>query len=606
MKYLLCLIFVSHLAFANNHEFTVRDSQTGKSLDAGIFVQLIDQNSLTEQQWQNIKLGDKVVGDVSLLSAFSLYAEDNRYHLQGSQFLQILTLTADNYKRMQTFIEPNSTVTLNSIMLDRRNESQNKEQECQKIGVCGYIYDKFNLHPLAGVKLSLSTNQNQYFSQTNLQGRFVFTNNLSAYTELVINYPGYKTQIWTEIPEKSALNMIVDLEKGNGVFEKSMKHPLTDVLNNHIDHGWLQAKQGQEKTENTSETKERSTGAIYLQPPANIRVGFNGSGGTCCAAACSSSQVYSLETYVQRGLDNEWIASWRSDSLKAGSIPYRSYGAWHVLHDVYNGYDICAGPCCQAFEVTAFSASINAAKATNGIMLDKNGEVARSEYSAQNNSWDDPDDGLNCNNNDLSCGDGSVGSPATGWPCLVDTVATGRGCFGHGRGMSQWGTQFHAIENKNFVDIVDHYYNASNNPSAQRSQYGSTPIRLDVITVNTDTVSTGEVFSIDYEVFNASDTSIPFGPLLLGASLVNGSGSYSDSFNDFPVMINQSSVIHLQRPFQVPQMTPPGVYDLATSIYLDVNADNNIAAADWKLVILTLSTAITVLSDNDLIFKSSF
>jgi hypothetical protein len=154
-----------------------------------------------------------------------------------------------------------------------------------------------------------------------------------------------------------------------------------------------------------------------------------------------------------------------------------------VLHDVYVGYDICAGPCCQAFEVTAFSASVNAAKATNGIMLDKDGEVARSEYSAQNNSWDDPNDGLNCSNNDLSCGDGSVGSPATGWPCLLDTVAAGRGCFGHGRGMSQWGTQFHAIDNKSFADIIDHYYNASNNPSAQRSQYGSTPIRLDAITV---------------------------------------------------------------------------------------------------------------------------
>jgi hypothetical protein len=71
-------------------------------------------------------------------------------------------------------------------------------------------------------------------------------------------------------------------------------------------------------------------------------------------------------------------------------------------------------------------------------------------------------------------------------------------------------------------------------------------------------------------------------------------------------MINQALVIHLQRPFQVPQMTPPGIYDLATSIYLDVNADNNIAAADWKLVTLTLAAAITVLEDNDLIFKNSF
>lgn len=606
MQYLIGLIFVSHLVFANNHDFTVRDSQTGRALEVNVLIQRIDKDKLSEQQWQHIKLGDKVTGDITLFSVFSLYPEDNKYRLEDSQFLQILTLSDENYKQMQTFIEPNSTVMLNSIMLDKIIENSKKEQGCQNTGVCGYIYDKLDLRPLAGVKLSLSTNQNQYFSQTDSQGRFTFANELFDYSELVINYPGYKTQIWTDIPEKTVANMIIDLDKGNGVYEKSMEHPLVDVLNNQIDNDWLQVKLNQDQTENSIDIKERSTGAIYLQPPASIRVGFNDFGGSCCAANCSTNQVYSLETYVQRGLDNEWIASWRLDSLKAGSITYRSYGAWHVLHDVYNGYDICAGPCCQAFEVTAFSASINAAKATNGIMLDQNGEVARSEYSAQNNSWDDPNDGLNCSNNDLSCGDGSVGSPATGWPCLVDKVAIGRGCFGHGRGMSQWGTQFHAIENKSFADIIDHYYNASDNPSGQRSQYGTAPIRLDVITIDTSTVSTGEVFSIDYEVFNSSDATIPFGPLLLGASLVNGNGSYSDPFNDFPVMINQSSVVHLQRPFQVPAMTPPGVYDLAASVYLDVNADNNIAAADWKLMVLTLSAAITVLSDNDLIFKSSF
>ena len=56
-----------------------------------------------------------------------------------------------------------------------------------------------------------------------------------------------------------------------------------------------------------------------------------------------------------------------------------------------------------------------------------------------------PNDGLSCTNVDLSCGNGYVGSPSAGWPCLSDSLSSNHGCFGHGRGMSQWGTQYQAL-----------------------------------------------------------------------------------------------------------------------------------------------------------------
>ena len=386
-----------------------------------------------------------------------------------------------------------------------------------------------------------------------------------------------------------------------------MLHPLTGLTGGKADPIWLQAKLNQEAISgDTSTQRERSSGAVYLEPPASIRVGFNGSGGTCCGSNCATSQVFSLETYVQRGLDNEWISSWDADSLKAGSIPFRSYGAWHVLNQVYSGYDICAGPCCQAFEFTGYSATMNAAMATQGIMLDQNGALARSEYSAQNNSWDDPNDGLNCSNADLSCGDGSVGSPATGWTCLADPLSTGLGCFGHGRGMSQWGTQFRAQDGESFADIVDHYYNAFNNPSGQRNQYASTPVRLDSVTTNEPVITVNDAFTIDFEVFNASDISHPFGPVLLGASLFDGNSYFSDPNNDLALSITQAGNQSLQRPFQLNPSITPGDYDLITAMYLDVDLDSQISSIDWLLQVSSQPPALEVLAENDLIFRDSF
>ncbi|MGO4781936.1 hypothetical protein AB4084_41255, partial [Lysobacter sp. 2RAB21] len=57
-------------------------------------------------------------------------------------------------------------------------------------------------------------------------------------------------------------------------------------------------------------------------------------------------------------------------------------------------------------------------------------------------------------------------------PCLSDEVGRGRGCFGHGRGMSQWGTQRWAASNgRDWRWIANHYFNANNNPGGQRNAF---------------------------------------------------------------------------------------------------------------------------------------
>ena len=233
---------------------------------------------------------------------------------------------------------------------------------------------------------------------------------------------------------------------------------------------------GAEQTNNEARATDNAQGrrravGRSARPPAvtvpqSIRVGFN-----CpTASGCTTVEVFSMQTYVKRGLNDEWIASWHSDSLRAGAVAYRSYGAWYVNHPRTATYDICSTTSCQVNDADTSVAASAAVDATDGVVLiAPNGEIFRSEYSAENNAWDDPADNRSCSNADRSCGDGFAGSPAANWPCLPDPVCTGFGCYGHGRGMCQWGSQRWALQGRDWRWILDHYYNANGTPGGLRS-----------------------------------------------------------------------------------------------------------------------------------------
>lgn len=334
-----------------------------------------------------------------------------------------------------------------------------------------------------------------------------------------------------------------------------------------------------------------------LVPPASIRVGFADAACTqsCCTGACTHTCALSLETYVRRGLDNEWIASWNQQSLRAGSIAYRSYGAWRVDHPIRNNFDICSSACCQVNDGGTHSNTDNAIARTPGILLTGTGDAAfASEYSAENNSWDDPDDGLSCSNSDLSCGNGFVGSPSTGWPCLADAVAAGRGCFGHGRGMSQWGTQRWAIQASapSWTWIVDHYYNANGAGTDLRTAVMTSPLSLTGITAQPASLEAGQSFLIGAMAGNAAGAT--HAHLLIGASLYrSGVGYIDDSGNDAPVVIEVGDHL-IGRPFEIPVGTPAGSYDLLVSLYLDVDENGSISGNDLALALERLDAAVQV------------
>ncbi len=130
--------------------------------------------------------------------------------------------------------------------------------------------------------------------------------------------------------------------------------------------------------------------------PTSIRVGF-----TCpTSTTCSSVQVYALDTYVRLGLDDEWISSWNTNSLKAGAIAFRSYGVYHVFHPKTATYDICSTTSCQVIDPNDSAASVDTATAqtTGSIVTDAAGaNPFFAEYAAENNANLCPD-GMTGNN----------------------------------------------------------------------------------------------------------------------------------------------------------------------------------------------------------------
>jgi len=174
--------------------------------------------------------------------------------------------------------------------------------------------------------------------------------------------------------------------------------------------------------------------------PATIRVVTS----CACATPCTTVQlqVMSLEAYVQTGLDDEWLSSWNAASLQAGAVAYRSRGAWYVQHPVANNYDISSATCHQTWQNDRAASVKNAAIATAGVLLVKNGAIVKADYAAENNN--------------AGCGDGFSGNGTT-WTCISDARCVGRANNGSGKGMCQWGSSFWGTD-QTYTWILNHYY----------------------------------------------------------------------------------------------------------------------------------------------------
>ncbi len=461
----------------------------------------------------------------------------------------------------------------------------------------GYVVSWDDGEPLVGARvylqeyrLSTTTDEKGYFVLSFVPPR-VEDNTLPPEGTLIVEKEGFKRYIENYIPLVRGDTLLrIFLEKGTGESVVGEKHKLYLPRNTKTQLGGDGDYDGDFSLDTRITTK-------FIPPPESIRVGFKNASGSqpCCTSSCRYTHVFSLETYVRRGLGDEWIASWHINSLRAGAIAYRSYGAWHVENPKTSSFDICSNACCQMNDPDTYSSTTQAVNDTSGIMLHRNGSIFRSEYSAENNSWNDPYDGLSCTNVDLSCGNGYVGSPSAGWPCLRDLVATDKGCFGHGRGMSQWGSyRWAKYHGKTAKWIVDHYYNANGNPSGLRSAFMTSPLYMYKVYFSPRGVYAGSSFTIYEYVGNWAEGA--HGAVMLGATLVSPSGDYIDDPDNDRRVVLSPGWNDVSRSFYVPSGSPAGWYDIYLALWIDVDGDYRITSADAPMDLWYIENAVYVYS----------
>jgi len=487
-----------------------------------------------------------------------------------------------------------------------RTESVESRMQPGMLLLHGHIVDSETALPLENVAVHLALSSGE--ARTNSDGYFwllVVAKHNDETDSLIATIGGYRSFVLTNVLLREGdVHVIIDMVRGSGSTIHDGTHKLlTSATSAPISESQATSSVASQPSV-FGESLRISPQSVSL--PSSIRVGFN-----CPSSlSCTTVHVYSLETYVANGLDDEWIPSWTAESLKAGAVAYRSYGAYYTFHPMTATYDICSTTACQVDDPSTTTSSVqSAAAATAGVILVNAAgtEPFFAQYSAHNNNLCPSGTCSGGGYTWTSCGDGYCGRPPT-WPCLSDSVESGVALSGHGGGMSQWGSYRWDQQGQGWQWIVNHYYNNNGNPSGARNgvlQFGTTAATVTINSASTipSTTPTISTFTIQYNVTASAASAV-----MLGASLrLHGTTSWAinDSPHDITVSLPAGSS-SVSRQFSVSAAS--GLYDVLVAVWRDQNGNGIIDGPDSQLSAVTLMSAET-LSDaqscNSLVLMSN-
>jgi N-acetyl-anhydromuramyl-L-alanine amidase AmpD len=367
----------------------------------------------------------------------------------------------------------------------------------------GYVRDADQNTALAGVQVKAGT----YTASTNAQGFFTLTVPAEAVTQGKIpatisvqsskaGYINNSIKNLYVIPDTYEMQIALTAAGSQSNLQTaSLQTPGESLIRRHGLFDKTVAEQlefiaPQRSTVATAREEGSAITAAALAVPATIRVSTS-----CACTTCSDPvvEVMSLESYVQTGLDDEWVSSWNANSLQAGTVAYRSRGAWFVQNPASGNYDLSAAACHQTWQTDRAASVKTAAIATAGIVLIKNGTIYKAEYCAESNN--------------SGCGDGFSGT-STDYPCIADARCAGKTKSGHGRGMCQWGSSYWGTD-QTYTWILNHYYNpdtaAVQTSAAQAiSSTSDTRISDDRTLKLAPNPATGSAITVEYTLADAS------------------------------------------------------------------------------------------------------
>jgi hypothetical protein len=460
--------------------------------------------------------------------------------------------------------------------------------------VVGFVTDEQTGQPLAGVRVRVVNHAG--VAETDADGMFVLPFPIhdlrgvaQPYATLVLERAGYRTLLLEQVALWSEGDWIyrLTMQAGSGWERREMRSPRHrgDVPQQPCAECAPAIHDMPSETHAAGESDFAPAAPAPIVLPKYIKVGRNCTSRTNCPGGV---EVYTIDTYCKGVITSEWYACWGNvrfgnenppagmESLKAGAVAVRSYGVSFVFSPINNSYDICDSTHCQVFTGNQTSNGNAAVDATTRyVLLTSANEIARSEYSAENNN--------------AGCGDGYSGTRST-WPCIYDPVCAGFATNGHGRGMCQWGSArwatgrrlsssqacsssapLHGYGTKNWQQILSHYYT----PGGYRLVQGGTATILN-LGISPNPVPTGTQAQLSYTISATHEFQV-----MLGASIRLGAGAWiSDPPRDLKVSLVEGTSSR-SRLFLVPNDATAGTYDVLTALWFDRNNSGTINAGDF-------------------------
>jgi hypothetical protein len=388
-----------------------------QGISTGIDFQILDSATGFGVPSATIKWGRIGQRSISPLSQSAMSSSEGKLPLQLSPGQYAFEISAPGYKPMRTYYGATSgSVADLNIDLDpvvppeelRKTTVDGELREGMELDH-GFVTDALTHRPIAHVEVRLQ--QSGAAATTNSRGYFQLmapaqdTSKLRSAEEfppldtLTTSAPGYKTNILTgilHVPQGWAVDNI-KLTPGTGTTREdvtpvplmrpgSMPKPVQATPNQgqagpspspipRFLLRWLSGSATPIVPKEQQSTLATTLGTTAVILPPSIRVGSNCSNGKY---GCTTTNTYALEIYVQDGLGKEWSPSWDPNSLMAGAVAYRSYGAYFVANPLCPTtgsscpvtYDICDNGTCQVFSAAQPPKStVAAAQATAGVVL---------------------------------------------------------------------------------------------------------------------------------------------------------------------------------------------------------------------------------------------
>ncbi|GAA5528613.1 peptidoglycan-binding protein [Herpetosiphon gulosus] len=178
----------------------------------------------------------------------------------------------------------------------------------------------------------------------------------------------------------------------------------------------------QEASLNDAELNQIMAGT-NTTPPSTIRV---------YRVSLGRIDTVNFKTYVKHVLPNEWVAGWRTESLRSGAMASKTYAWYRTMYPKYpgKGYDTKDTTADQVYNPNVSYASTNAAvDDTWNYRLIKNNAIFQSQYCA-----------------------GSYNGSRTSGQCSQNHGWT------VGLYMSQWGSKYLADNGSTWRSILTFYY----------------------------------------------------------------------------------------------------------------------------------------------------